>query len=114
MYNIKKHKTSSIPIKSSGMSQLLSYNRHTIHVYVWCVCGVVVASLNPQQSPTPPVCHPSPILPLHSLTSEIWRRQNYQKKSNWSYIRLLYLQKFDNNINFIIYLLLSSDKKYKF
>ena len=27
-----KHKTSSIPIKSSGMSQLLSYDSHRIHV----------------------------------------------------------------------------------
>ena len=93
-----KHKTSGIPIKSSGMSQLLSYeSEHTCaNVYVWCGSRKLpLPSLNPQQSPTPPVCHPSPILPL----------QNYQKKSNWSYIRLLYLQKIDNNINFIIYLL---------
>ena len=38
-----KHKTSSSPIKSSGMSQLLSYDSHTIHVQK-CMCGVVVAS----------------------------------------------------------------------
>ena len=36
-----KHKTSSIPIKSSGMSQLLSYDSHTIHVRT-CTCGVCV------------------------------------------------------------------------
>ena len=33
-----KFKTSSIPKKSSGMSQLMSCDSHTIHVQT-CTCG---------------------------------------------------------------------------
>ena len=36
-----KRKTSSTLIKSSGMSQLLSYNSHTVYVQT-CTCGVCV------------------------------------------------------------------------
>ena len=36
-----KFKTSSIPKKSSGMSQLMSCDSHTIHVRT-CTCGVRV------------------------------------------------------------------------
>ena len=62
-----KPKTSSIPIKSSGMTQLLSYDSHTIHVQT-CRCGAVVASflslaLTPNSPPTP-----STIPPLSCLS----------------------------------------------
>ena len=33
-----KHKTSSIPIKSSGMFQHFSFNNMAERVRVWCVC----------------------------------------------------------------------------
>ena len=59
-----KHKTSSIPIKSSGMSQLLPY---TIHVRT-CTCGAVVASfLSPALTPNSPPT-PSTIPPLSCLS----------------------------------------------
>ena len=77
-----KHKTSSIPIKSSGMSQLLSYDsEHTYQRSYMCErvrVGAVVASflslaLTPNSPPTP--------LGSHNLgPPQIWWRQNYQRE----------------------------------
>ena len=72
-----KHKTSSIPIKSSGMSQLL----HVIHVRT-CTCGAVVASflslaLTPNSPPTPSTIPPLSCLSIRLLLK--WR-QNYQRE----------------------------------
>ena len=74
------------------------------------LCFFYYLSLALTPNSPPPPCPPS--LPYLAYPfAYVWNlAETIKEKSNWSYVRLLYLQKFVNNINIIIYLLLSSGK----
>ena len=82
-----KFKTSSIPKKSSGMSQLMSCDSMCQHVRVVCmcvcVCVCVTSLLSLALTPNRPSHPPSPSTIPRVRLNEIWHAKTITEESNY-------------------------------